>query len=127
MGLRKVSIEVSKCKERISSKLLNCCHLSEVEDDGPEGPEVCDELLGLPAELVPHRVQLRLQLLLEGPPQRALHAQLVVRRQRRVQPLQLLVGFSAVMLNVTRSTFLFQGIKPKSKSRKLKHRMKRLL
>ena len=81
------------------------CHLSEVEDDCPEGPEVRDELLGLPAELVPHRVQLGLQLLLEGPPQRALHAQLVVRRQRRVQPLQLLVGFSAVMLNVTRSTF----------------------
>ena len=64
--------------------------LGEVQNDGPQRPEVRDELLGLPAQLVPDRVELGLQLLLEGPAERALHAQLVVGRQRRVQPLQLL-------------------------------------
>ena len=64
--------------------------LSEVQDDRPQSPQVCHELLGLPAQLVPHRVELGLQPLLERPPERALHVQLVVGRQRRVQPLQLL-------------------------------------
>ena len=64
--------------------------LGEVQNDRPQRPEVRDELLGLPAQLVPDRVELGLQLLLEGPAERALHAQLVVGSQRRVQPLQLL-------------------------------------